>query len=143
MPGQDNARVIACELDGGDMGAQAKQWIWLRRGAAERSPPAARSGLGRVENEEGLKIRFRDEPRVEEELRALVAAESNCFSWARWEVRCADGDVILEITSAPEGAATLHAMFRPDPALGRSRACKLPGTDLISQAVRSHARYAL
>jgi hypothetical protein len=100
---QDNAPVIACELGGEDMGAQAKRWSTLGRDAE----------LGRVETEEGLRIRFRDEPAVEEELRALVAVESNCCSWARWEVHRAEGGLIAEISSTPEGAATLHAMFRP------------------------------
>jgi hypothetical protein len=112
ISGQDKARVIACELGSDDMDAQAKRWIRLGRDA----------GLGRVGTEEGLQIRFRDEPLVEEELRALVAVESNCCSWARWEVRRADGGLILEITSTPEGAATLHAMFRPGAASGHDPA---------------------
>jgi hypothetical protein len=109
---QDSARVVACELGGSDMGAQARRWVRLGRDA----------GLGRVETEEGLQIRFRDEPPVEEELRALVAVETNCCSWACWQVRRADGELILEITSTPEGAATLHAMFRPDAASGHGPA---------------------
>jgi hypothetical protein len=99
--GQDNAPVIACELGGDEIGAQAERWIRLGRDA----------GLKRVGTEDGLQIRFRDQPAVEEELRALVAVESKCCSWARWEVRRADGDLILTVSSTPEGAATLHTMF--------------------------------
>jgi hypothetical protein len=101
ITGQDDAPVIACELGGGETGAQVQRWMRLGRDA----------GLERVETEDGLRVRFRDEPAVEEELRALVAVESNCCSWARWEVRRADGDLILKVSSTPEGAATLHTMF--------------------------------
>lgn len=101
ITGQDNAPVIACELGDDDSGAQVQRWMRLGRDA----------GLERVETEDGLRIRFRAEPAVEEELRALVAVESNCCSWALWEVRHADGDLILTVSSTPEGAATLHTMF--------------------------------
>jgi len=99
--GQDYAPVIACELRGDEVGAQVKRWIRLGRDA----------GLERVETQDGLRIRFRDGPTVEEELRALVAEESNCCSWARWEIHRADGDLILTVSSTPEGAATLHGIF--------------------------------
>jgi len=99
--GHDDSPVVACELGSDEMGAQVKRWIRLGRDA----------GLERAETQDGLQIRFRDEPAVEEELRALAAAESSCCSWARWEVRRADGDVILTVSSTPEGAATLHTML--------------------------------
>jgi hypothetical protein len=99
--GQDNVPVIACELGGDEIGAQAERWMRLGREA----------GLERVETEDGLRIRFRDEPAIEEELRALAAVESTCCSWARWEVRRADGDLFLTVSSTREGAITLHTMF--------------------------------
>jgi hypothetical protein len=99
--GQDNVPVIACELGGGEIGTQAERWMRLGREA----------GLERAETEDGLRIRFRDEPAVEEELRALVAVERRCCSWARWEVRRADGELILEVSSTREGAVALHTMF--------------------------------
>jgi hypothetical protein len=63
-------------------------------------------------------IRFRDEPTAERELRALAAAEGDCCSWARWEVRRDSGELILDVRSTPEGAAALHAMFCAGGALG-------------------------
>ena len=104
--GQENAPVIACELSGDKASSQAERWMRLGRNA----------GLRRVETEDGLRIRFRDEPAVERELRALAAVESNCCPWARWEVRRTDGELVLHVSSTPEGAATLHAMFRTSPA---------------------------
>jgi hypothetical protein len=99
--GHDNAPVIACDLGGDEIRAQAERWTGLWRDA----------GLERVETKDGLRIRFRDEPAVGEELRALAAMESKCCSWARWEVRRADGNLILTVSSMPGGAATLHTMF--------------------------------
>jgi hypothetical protein len=69
------------------------------------------AGLGRVATEDGLRLRFRDEPAVERELRALAVAESGCCAWARWEVHHADGELVMRVSSTPEGAAALHAMF--------------------------------
>ena len=106
ITGQDNVPVIACELSGGDVAAQAERWMRLGRDA----------GLGRVETGDGLRLRFRDEPAVEQELRALAAVESNCCPWARWEVSRAEGELVLQVSSTPEGAATLHAMFSTDAA---------------------------
>jgi hypothetical protein len=103
---QDDATVIACKLGDDQAGAQARRWVRLWRDA----------GLERVETKDGLRIRFRDAPAVEDELRALVAVERNCCSWARWEVRRADGGLILTVSSTPEGAATLHMMFSTDTA---------------------------
>jgi hypothetical protein len=99
--GQENVPVIACELSGDKASSQAQRWMRLGRNA----------GLRRVETEDGLRIRFRDEPAVEQELRALVAVESSCCPWARWEVRRAGGELVLDVISTPEGAAALHAMF--------------------------------
>lgn len=96
--------VIACELGVTELGAQAQRWLRLGRTA----------GLGRTETEDGLLLRFRDEPAAERELRALAAAESDCCSWARWDVRRDGGELILDVRSTPQGAATLHAMFRGD-----------------------------
>jgi hypothetical protein len=99
--GQDAAPAIACELGGDQAGTQEQRWMRLGRDA----------GLGRTETADGLRIRFRDEPGVEQELRALAAVESSCCSWARWQVHHAGGELVLQVSSTPEGAATLHAMF--------------------------------
>jgi hypothetical protein len=99
----DDVPVIACGLNGEDKGAHEQRWLRLGREA----------GLGRAETEDGLLLRFRDEPAVERELRAVVAVESECCAWARWEVRRADGELIMRVSSTPTGAVALHAMFGP------------------------------
>jgi hypothetical protein len=98
----DNGDVIACGLNGDDKAGQAERWLRLGRQA----------GRGRVETEDGLLLRFRDLPEVERELRALIAVESECCAWARWEVRRDGGDLVMRARSTPEGAVALHEMFQ-------------------------------
>ena len=93
---------IACDLSEGKLATQAQRWLRLAREA----------GLGRAETADGLEIRFRDEAAVEQELRDLASVESNCCAWARWEVHRGDGELVMRVSSGPEGAATLHTMFR-------------------------------
>ena len=86
---------IACTLTSSDLAEQARRW---------RALPL----LQREETEDGLRLTFAREPRVEEELRALVAVENDCCRWARWDVE--DG-VVLVATSTGHGVPTLHGMF--------------------------------
>ena len=103
-----SAPDIACDLGAGGAAAQAERWVRLGQEA----------GLGRVETADGLEVRFRDEAAVERELRELASAESRCCAWARWAVDRANGELVLRVSSTAEGAAALHAMFRPDGAAG-------------------------
>lgn len=67
----------------------------------------------------GLRICFRLEPGVEEELRRLVAVENECCPWAGWTVQANAGQIVLDVRSTGAGVATLHTMFttlRPTPA---------------------------
>ena len=95
------AADIVCDLAEENAATQAERWLRLGRQA----------GLGRAETAGGLDIRFRDEPAVERELRHLVSVESKCCAWVRWEVHRAGGELVMRVTSTPEGAAALHAMF--------------------------------
>jgi hypothetical protein len=63
------------------------------------------------ETASGLRLRFRAEPGVENELRQLADVESECCSWAAWTVRTAPSEVVLEVRSTGEGIAVLHGLF--------------------------------
>jgi hypothetical protein len=119
VPGADSAPVIACELGADQLGAQAERWVKLGRDA----------GLERVETRHGLRIRFRDDPAVEHELRLLVAVEGTCCSWARWEVHRDHGELVVDVSSTAEGGAVaLHAMFGSGgPAAGDGDGPRPPG----------------
>ena len=91
---------VACTLTPAGLAAQAGRWQRL----------IARAGTGRTETAAGLRLSFR--PDAEDELRALVAVETECCAWAAWTVEPAAGAVVLDVRSADEGIATLHTMFR-------------------------------
>jgi hypothetical protein len=92
---------VACSLTVAGLAAQAGRWKQL----------AARAMAERTETALGLRIGFRPEPGAEQELRALVAVETECCPWATWTVAASAGRIILDVRSAGEGVAALHAMF--------------------------------
>jgi hypothetical protein len=91
---------VACTLSASGLAAQSGRWERLM----------ARTLTGRAETADGLRLSFR--PEAEDELRALAAVETGCCAWATWTVRRDGGAVVLDVRSAAEGVATLHAMFR-------------------------------
>jgi len=91
---------VACTLTARGLAAQRRRWEQLM----------ARTLTGRAETADGLRLSFR--PEAEDELRALVAVETECCAWAAWTVEPTAGAVVLDVRSAAEGIATLHAMFR-------------------------------
>jgi hypothetical protein len=101
--GQDDSTVpVACTLTPAGLAAQAGRWQRLM----------ARAMTERSETGDGLRMSFRREPGTEEELRRLVAVESECCAWADWAVDVSAGNLTLEVRSAGTGIATLHGMFR-------------------------------
>jgi hypothetical protein len=94
--------TVACTLTGHDLAAQAARWSALR----------ADAGVAREPTEDGLRLTFRDEPGVEDELRALVAVENECCRWAAWDVSRENGVLVMHAGSTGDGVAALHGMFR-------------------------------
>jgi hypothetical protein len=92
---------VACALTAAGLAAQGKRWAQL----------IARAMTERAETADGVRLRFRAED--EEELRALVAVENECCSWATWTVERDAGTFVLDVRSTGEGIATLHGMFAP------------------------------
>jgi hypothetical protein len=93
--------VVACTLGVHDLKIQSERWLAL----------LSRARRGRRETEDGLRVTFAGEPGVEEELRALVAVENECCSWAAWDVTPHGDTVVMSARSAGEGVAALHGMF--------------------------------
>jgi hypothetical protein len=92
---------IVCTLGAGDLAAQREHWGRL----------IAASALERTERPDGLRIRFRPDRGVADDLHALVATERECCAWARWSVTVAADQVVLDITSTGDGITALHSMF--------------------------------
>jgi hypothetical protein len=99
--GDLGAMPIACSLAAADFTAQAARWQRL----------AARAIIRRAEVADGLRMFFRLEPGVSDELRSLIAVEKECCPWARWAVRETEGQAVLDVRSSGEGIAALHGMF--------------------------------
>ena len=92
---------VACTLTSAGLAAQAGRWERL----------IARALTEYAETADGLRMSFRPGPGVEEELRRLVAVESECCSWAAWAVETNAGATVLDVRSTGPGVAALHGMF--------------------------------
>jgi hypothetical protein len=92
---------VACALTPSDLAAQRDRWERL----------ADRAMAEGVETADGLRLVFRPEPGVEEELHALAAAENECCPWAAWSVQAKARQVVLDVRSTGPGIAVLHSMF--------------------------------
>ena len=104
IPGEDATAAtapVACSLSRGGLAEQAGRWERL----------AARAMTGRERTGHGIRVTFRPGPGTEEELRALVDVESRCCPWAAWAVHADGGRLVLEVRSAGDGVAALHAIF--------------------------------
>ncbi len=98
------AEPVACTLTPVGLAAQADSWKRL----------IARAMTECTQSDDGLRMSFRRQPGVEEELRRLVAVESECCSWAAWTVETNAGATVLDVRSTGPGIAVLHGMFPPD-----------------------------
>lgn len=99
---QSQEALVACTLTDTDLMTQQARWLNL----------GENFGIGRVPTDSGLELRFRYHPRVEEELRALIAVESDCCRWASWTVnRDSAGTLVMAVRSKDAGVEALHGMF--------------------------------
>ena len=96
------AELVACTLSDTDLKTQRERWINV----------GTNFGLAREQTATGLELTFRDHPAVEQELRALVAVENECCSWASWSVDRTQGVLVMAARSQGEGVSTLHDMFK-------------------------------
>lgn len=101
-PERELSELVACTLTDTDLKTQRERWLAV----------GTSFGVGREQTAAGLTLTFRDHPAVERELRALVAVENDCCSWASWSVERDAGVLAVVATSKGEGVATLHGMFQ-------------------------------
>jgi MerR family transcriptional regulator, copper efflux regulator len=92
---------VACSLTTEGLAEQAGRWVRL----------AARAMTGHTTTTDGLRLGFRPEPGIEEELRALAAVETQCCPWATWTVQASATQLVLEVRAAGDGVTVLHGMF--------------------------------
>jgi hypothetical protein len=65
--------------------------------------------------EGGIRARFGAKPGIEQRVRELAAAESQCCAFLRFHVHRDGQDVVLDITGSPEAQPAIREFF---PALG-------------------------
>ena len=95
------APPVACALTAADLAAQATSWRQL----------AAQALTERTETSYGLRLTFRTQPSVAEELRRLAAVENQCCPWATWTIEPGAQQTVLDVRSTGDGITTLHTMF--------------------------------
>ena len=62
---------------------------------------------------DGLRVRLRDEPGVEERLRELIAAESSCCAFLSFDLRRVDGELNLDVTGPADARPIIDRFFVP------------------------------
>jgi hypothetical protein len=93
--------LVACTLSDTNLKTQRERWLAL----------GENFGLGREEVADGLRLRFRLHPKIQEELEALVAVENECCSWAAWSVEREGETLVMAARSQGTGVEMLHGMF--------------------------------
>jgi len=72
--------------------------------------------LDRAPTDGGLRVRLRDTPDIEQRTRELVAAESKCCAFLDFELRRADGDLVLDISGPEDARPVIEMFFAPEAA---------------------------
>lgn len=92
---------IACTLTADDLAKQRDRWHEL----------ASTAFVAREKTHAGLRLVFRPDPGVAEQLERLIAVERECCAWADWRLESADSGVVVDVCSRGDGVAALHTMF--------------------------------
>src|SRR5919201_5509893 len=96
--------MVTCTLGSDELRTQVERWKRLYAGA----------GVARTATDEGVRVSFRRDSAVEDELRRLVAVEVECCSWAAWTVEAAGDELVLAISSTGDGVAVIRTRFLVD-----------------------------
>ena len=93
--------TISCTLGTADLAAQGAAWRTLRE--------ASEIAVERIAD--GIRVRFRADAGVEQELHRLTAVENECCSWATWSVLAGEHEALLEVRSSGDGVRAAQALF--------------------------------
>jgi hypothetical protein len=102
MQNESGREVVACALGQEALAERRLRWDAL----------GARAGIDIVASDSGLRLIYRADNEVEQELRELAALERECCAFADWSVRSSDGQVVLDIRGESDVAiAAVQEMF--------------------------------
>jgi hypothetical protein len=97
----DELPVIACSLTAAELPERRARWRALMERALD----------DRVATTTGVRLCFRPERGVEDELLALAELERDCCGFAAFDVRASDGRVTLDVTSFGDGIPAVRELF--------------------------------
>jgi hypothetical protein len=93
---------VACSLATTDLADRQERWHQLWHRAAVNAATTSN----------GLRLLFRAEPGVREELHQLAELERDCCAFADWSVQGCGEEVVFEVTApTQEGITAVQAMF--------------------------------
>jgi hypothetical protein len=102
MQNKGGPEFVACALGQEALAERRLRWDAL----------AARGGIDIVSRDSGMRLIFRADRGVEEELRKLAALERECCAFADWSVRAEGGKVVLDVRGdSDEATAAVQGMF--------------------------------
>jgi hypothetical protein len=88
---------IACSLSSGDATTRQQQWDRL---------------LGRARGREGMRVEFRPDPEILDELTRLVALERECCPFLEFQIEESGSALVLTASSPPEAEPILQDLLR-------------------------------
>jgi hypothetical protein len=93
--------VVACTLTADEQPERRRRWLTLTdRALAERASIA-----------DGVRLTFRPDRGVEQELRALAELERDCCGFAAFDVTASGDRVTLDVTSSGDGVTAVRELF--------------------------------
>ncbi len=101
MKSVDDELPAACTLEGGEQITRRDRWLRLTELAL----------LSKTATEHGAELRFRGGDAILAELTELVALESHCCAFARWNVTELDDAIQLEVETAPDKVPAVWALL--------------------------------
>ena len=85
--------------------------------------------IDRTDTERGVRVRLRDTPEIEQRVRELVAAESECCAFLDFTLRREDDAIVLDV-SGPEDARPVIDLFF-DPAVSSDQLGAAEAGDVV------------
>lgn len=102
MDDDHGSEVLACTLGAGDLARRAARWEAL----------TGRSLTRATRTDSGLRLVFRADPGVADELRDLAAMERDCCAFANWSVHERGTELTLDVTAdGADAIAAIQSLF--------------------------------
>ncbi len=97
----DETQAIACTLSEPELRRRGRDWeAVMTEALVEKAPVPG-----------GVRLTFRPERSVVDDLVALVHAERQCCGWASWVLTTTAEAAVLDVTAEGDGAAAVRSWF--------------------------------